>query len=502
MVGRKAGTGAGSSYSRALLASGLTWDAATLDRYLASPTTLVPGTKMAVAVPEAADRQALIAYLVTLKASPKSLAEEVPTAPGPPSPFGDYRNDAPGVRHQIILAQLPAPFATRSVHNAPSVVERPKAAQPLVPPGFSVALFASELENPRLLRVAPNGDIFVAESTANRIRVLRAKDGAAAPDRSEIFAKGLDRPFGIAFYPAGPAPRFVYVANNNSVVRFPYVNGDLQARGPAEPIVAQLSHSIGSHWTRDIVFSKDDSRMFVSVGSGSNVAEDLPARSPQQIHDWEAVHGLGAAWGDEESRADVLVFDPLGKSAATFATGIRNCVGLAVNPRSGDLWCSTNERDGLGDDLVPDYATRVRSGAFYGWPWFYLGNHPDPRHPGERLDLAAKVTVPDVLLAAHSASLQMAFYDGTMFPPDYRGSAFAAFHGSWNRAQRTGYKVVRLLFKDGEPTGAYEDFITGFVVDAGHVWARPVGVAVAHDGALLLSEDGNGTIWRVAYPGH
>jgi hypothetical protein len=228
------------------------------------------------------------------------------------------------------------------------------------------------------------------------------------------------------------------------------------------------------------------------------VADEMPRWPVARARSWGQAHGLGATWGDEEGRADVRVFDPDGKHDRVFAAGIRNCVGLAVEPVTGELWCSTNERDGLGDNLVPDYLTSVREGAFYGWPWFYLGDHEDPRRAGERPDLSGIVTVPDVLVQPHSASLQMAFYDGTMFPAAYFGDAFAAFHGSWNRAERTGYKVVRVRFKDGHPTGEYEDFLTGFVVDADRVWGRPVGVAVAHDGALLVSEDANGTLWRVS----
>jgi glucose/arabinose dehydrogenase len=347
--------------------------------------------------------------------------------------------------------------------------------------------------------MAPNGDLFVAESSSNRIRVLRAKDGAATPETQQIFAKGLDRPFGIAFYPPGPEPRFVYVGNVNSIVRIPYRNGDLTARGPAETLVGKLAETTGGHWTRDLAFSADGTRLFVSVGSGSNVAEGLPTKSAADIQVFELAHGRGATWGDEVWRADVLVTDPEGKNLRPFATGIRNCVGLALQSRTGDLWCSTNERDGLGDDLVPDYVTRVGEGQFFGWPWFYLGANPDPRHAGERADLRSQIALPDVLIAPHSASLQMAFYGGQMFPPDYRDSAFVALHGSWNRSRRTGYKVVRVLLHEGAPTGEYEDFMTGFVVDGSHVWGRPVGVAVARDGALFVSEDGNGTIWRVSY---
>jgi len=415
--------------------------------------------------------------------------------------YGDWKADAPGIRRKITAADLPPPFATPAVRETARVIAQPPDARLSVPAGFSVTLFADHLDNPRAIRVAPNGDIFVAESSAGRVRVLRASDGAAKPERSEVFASGLNRPFGIAFYPPGPNPQFVYVGNTDSVVRFPYKSGDLTASAPAETIVAELGAATGNHWTRDIAFSPDGKRMFLSVGSATNVAENMPHWSEDQVKQWEAGNGLGAAWGNEAGRADVLVFDPQGQGRRIFAAGIRNCVGLAFEPKTGDVWCSTNERDGLGDNLPPDYLTRVREGAFYGWPWYYIGNHEDPRHPGERPDLASKVTVPDVLIQPHSAPLEMAFYEGGMFPADYRGSAFAALHGSWNRHLRTGYKIVRAIVKDGVPTGEYEDFVTGFVTEDGSVWGRPVGVATAKDGALLFSEDGNGTIWRVSYSG-
>ncbi len=286
------------------------------------------------------------------------------------------------------------------------------------------------------------------------------------------------------------------------MVRYPYRSGDLKARGKAEVIVRNLAGAGGravqrGHITRDIVFSKDGRQMFVSVGSASNDGEGMGKRDPAAIARWEAEHGLGSAWGNETDRAAVLVFDPDGKNRRVFASGLRNCVGLAMHAQTGDLWCSTNERDGLGDDLVPDFITRVRDRAFYGWPWYYLGANEDPRHRGERPDLKDKITLPDVLIQAHSASMGMVIYDGDQFPSEYRGDAFAAQHGSWNREKRTGYKVVRALLQDGVPTGEYEDFMTGFVVNDSSVWGRPVGVAVAHDGALLVSEDGNGTMWRV-----
>ncbi len=418
--------------------------------------------------------------------------------------FADWRRDAPGVQRHLVPSDMPKPFASRSASNAPSVVDPPAGAWPRVPPGYRVARFATGLENPRMLRVAPNGDVFVAETTPGRIRVLRAADGAAQVERETVFAGDLDGPFGIAFYPPGPDPRWVYVATTNSVVRFAYRNGDLVAGGPPQVVVPQLSETVGDHTTRDVQFSLDGRRMFVSVGSGSNAGADIGRRSAAQIRQWEAGRLVGAAWGDEADRADVLAFDPSGQGRRIFADGIRNCVSLAVQPTTGALWCATNERDGLGDNLVPDYVTRVREGGFYGWPWYYIGANEDPRHAGERPDLAGRVSLPDVLLQPHSAPLGLAFYapavrtGAATFSPDVVGDAFVALHGSWNRARRTGYKIVRVRLHDGVPDGTYEDFLTGFVVDDDSVWGRPVGVAVAHDGALLVTEDANGTVWRVA----
>ena len=411
--------------------------------------------------------------------------------------FGNWHLDKPGTLRLIRPQDLPAPGATRSVANFSHVVPKPPDAAPKVPPGFKIALFAAGLSGPRIIRVAPNGDIFVAETGAGRIRVLRAADGAAQPAKNVVFASGLNRPFGIAFYPSGDNPRWVYVANTDSVVRFPYHSGDLEAAGTPEIVVPSLPNGQG-HSTRDIVFTPDNARMLVSVGSLSNDAEGM-GDPPDGLEHWIAGHPLGATWGVETDRAAVLVFDPEGKDRQLFATGIRNCVGLAIQPATGVPWCSTNERDGLGDDLVPDYVTRVHEGGYYGWPWYYIGSHEDPHHAGQRPDLRDKVTTPDVLIAAHSASLGLAFYQGSNFPPDYRGDAFAAEHGSWNRSKRTGYKIIRIRLKNGLPSGEYEDFVTGFVVDDSQVWGRPVGVAVAHDGALLISEDGNGTIWRITH---
>jgi glucose/arabinose dehydrogenase len=409
--------------------------------------------------------------------------------------YGDWQSDSPGIRRLIRPEDLPAPGASRSSSNRADVVGRPEGALPAVPDGFEVSLFASDLDQPRTLRVAPNGDVFVAESGGGRISVFRAAGDASAEQEANSFADGLNRPYGIAFYPPGPEPRYVYVAEPGRVVRFPYESGDLEAGGPGEIVVDDLP--TGGHWTRDVAFSPEGDRMLVSVGSRSNAGESMGRMSAEEIATYEAAQGLGAAWGNEEDRAAVLAFDPDGGNRTTFATGIRNCSGLAVQPETGDLWCATNERDGLGDNLPPDYVSRIGEGRFYGWPWYYIGDNEDPRHAGARPDLAGKVAVPDVLIQPHSAPLGMTFYDGDTFPDDYRGDGFAALHGSWNRGSRTGYKVVRIVIEDGVPTGEYEDFMTGFVVDDGDVWGRPVGVAVTQDGALLVSEDGNGTIWRV-----
>ena len=507
VIGRPAASLPNFGYTKALLGSHLTWDAATLDKFLSGPGLLVPGTAMPIPVPNPADRRDLIAFLGTLGPIAPPEQRLNPASIPRVSSAGDWQNDAPGVRHRVRVEDLPAPFATVSAGNNPRVVDQPAGAKLSVPAGFQVKLFASDPAAPRLLRTAPNGDIFIADTRSGQVRVLRTVDGADAPSENSIFATDLQGPFGIAFYPLGGDPRWVYVANLNSLVRFPYRNGDLKARGPAEVVVPLLADSIGGHSTRDVAFSLDGRRMFISVGSGSNVAEGLPPKSPAEIREWEAAHGRGAAWGFERNRADVLVTDPEGRQdLRPFATGIRNAVGIAVQPGTGDLWVSVNERDALGDDLVPDYVTHVREGGFYGWPWWYMGNHQDPRHAGERPDLDGQTTSPDVPEQAHSASLQMTFYPAdasgpAAFPAEYRGDAFVALHGSWNRTGRTGGKVVRILLRNGAATGEYEDFLTGWVIDDGHVWGRPVGVTVAHDGALLVTEDGNNTIWRVSHSG-
>ena len=414
--------------------------------------------------------------------------------------FGDWRKDKPGVRRLITPADLPPPNVTPSVTGFPETVPMPAGAKPTVPAGFSVEMVTAGLNGPRVVRVAPNGDIFVAESMANTVRVLRAGAGGAGPSSNEVFLSGLSQPYGIAFYPLGANPQWVYIANSDSLVRVPYANGDLKARGKPERIVERIPWQ--HHWTRDIAVSPDGKRIFYSVGSGSNVALDMfPIPLDAPFEEFKKTHPLGAAWDTEERRGTVLSFDPDGKNEKIFATGLRNCAGVTVQPATGQLWCVVNERDLLGGDTPFEYATHVQEGKFYGWPWYCIGGHQDPRHKGARPDLKDQVTIPTVLMQAHSAPLQIAFYEADAFPAEYKGSAFVTMHGSWNRTQRTGYKVVRLLFNNGKATGEYEDFMTGFVVSDSQVWGRPVGVAVAKDGSLLVSEDGAGTLWRVARQG-
>jgi glucose/arabinose dehydrogenase len=438
-----------------------------------------------------------MAMAILVAAAGTTVAQERDTVRVGEAAYGDWRDDAPGVRRLIRPEHMEAPGASRSSASRAGMGGRSKDVRPHVPDGFEVTLFAEGLSRPRIIKVAPNGDVFVAESDSGQIRVFRSDDGATEAADSSVFASGLRSPYGIAFYPPGPDPEHVYVAQVDSVIRFPYDRGDLEARGSPETVVDGLP-SGGSHWTRDIAFSPDGRQMFVSIGSASNVASGMRELSPEELAGHEARYGLGAAWGEELERAVVLAFGPDGSGRRSYATGIRNCSGLAVQPETADLWCATNERDGLGDNLPPDYATRVGDGEFYGWPWYYIGGNQDPRHHGARPELAAQVAVPDVLFQPHSAPLGIAFYDGDAFPEDFHGDGFVALHGSWNRASRTGYKVVRILMENGKPTGEYEDFMTGFVLESGNVWGRPVGVAVARDGALLISEDGSGTIWRVA----
>ena len=416
------------------------------------------------------------------------------------SALDDWRGDAPGVRRHIKLSDLPAPVMSgtdpeASVAKPAELVAPPQGAAPRVPDGFAVSVFATGFKQPRTLRVAPNGDIFLSESGTGRVLVFQASDSGAAASQPHVFAENLDRPYGIAFLPPAD-PQYVYVAAANQVVRYPYRAGALEAAGPAEVILRNLPTK--RHWTKDLAVSRDGQRLFLSVGSASNLGVGgMPEMTPERIRQFEETHGRGAAWGEEENRAVVRVFGPDGKDIRNYATGLRNCSGLAMQPGTDNLWCVVNERDHVGPDAVPDFMARLEDGAFYGWPWYAIGDREDPALTGKRPELKGNVKVPEVLFHAHSSALSAAFYDGDAFPGDYRGSAFVALHGSHSRPQMTGYKVVRVLMQGGRPTGAYEDFMTGFVLDSNRVWGRPAGVAVTRDGALLVSDDANGTIFRV-----
>jgi glucose/arabinose dehydrogenase len=428
----------------------------------------------------------MLAFASIASAVPAFVSAQSGTTITGQAAFTDYSQEHPGVRRKITLADLPEPKPDESVDNGPSLIPRPQGAWPVAPKGFKVDLYAEGFTEPRLIRTAPNGDLFLADSHAGAVRVLRGVGADGKVKTTETFASGLDHPFGIAFYPSGPNPKWVYIANTTSVVRFPYKAGDLKASAAPETIVpvlpgyAQLRG--GGHWTRDVAFSQDGNRMFISVGSASNV--DDTDTHPGEFH-----------------RADVLEYSPEGKFVKIFASGLRNCVGEAINPTTGQLWCSTNERDRLGDNLVPDYITSVKEDGFYGWPWWYMGGHQDPRLVGKHPELKSKVITPDVILQPHFASLEMTFYTGKEFPTSYDGDGFAAEHGSWNRARRAGYEVIRIPMRNGHATGEYEDFLTGFVTPDGQVWGRPVGVTVANDGSLFVTDDGSKSVWHITYSG-
>lgn len=367
--------------------------------------------------------------------------------------------------------QLPAPFTTKSAGNGPSESKPLAGFLPSVPAGFRINIFAKDFKQPRFLAVAPNGDIFLADTGAGKVVILRDPRHTGGAQEREDFAQGLNRPFGIAFH-----DDYVYVGNSGEVVRFRYDKKTSKRLGDAEHVL-DLPPG-GGHFTRTLAFSNDGSKLYVSVGSSSNI-------------DFEK----------DQRRAAVLVCDPDGKNSRVFASGLRNAVGLAVEPLTGDVWVSVNERDELGDNLPPDYFTSIKDGGFYGWPYSYIGDNVDPRVKPQKPELVARAIIPDVLLGAHVAPLQFAFYTGKQFPESYRGGAFVAEHGSWNRASRAGYQVAFVAFKDGKASADPVPFLTGLVPDPGgrNVNGRPVGVAVAPDGALLVSDDGAGVVYRVSY---
>ena len=384
---------------------------------------------------------------------------------------GTPEGTPPLQKYHITPGDLPTP--TSGVANPPEVVDKPAGAELRVPPGFSIDVFAdgTGFQTLRNLIEAPNGDLFAADFSANTITLLRDTNNDGKVDERKVVASGLSGPFGLAI-----SNGYFYVGNTGSVVRWKFVPGDTTLSGTPEKIATLPTG--GGHVTRSLAFSEDGSKLYVTIGSASNV--DV-----------------------EQGRALIRVMSPDGTGDRVFASGLRNPVGLAIRPGTDEVWAGVHERDMLGDDLVPDYVTRVQDGGFYGWPYAYIGPNEDPRRKGEQPDLVKKAIVPDVLLQSHSAPMGLAFYTGTQFPADYRTDAFLALHGSWNRKNRTGYKVVRIIVRDGKPTGEYEDFVVGWSLGEGQskVWGRPVAIVVRKDGSMLITDDAHNLIWRVTYKG-
>ena len=387
---------------------------------------------------------------------------------------------APGKGERIVIKpeSLPKPYASDSARNQPKVIPAPVDAKLNLPPGFQAEVFAEgDFRNPRWIIEGTNGDLFLSDARANTIFLLRDvnKDNKI-DNRTERFKliEGLNRPFGMAINNG-----YFYVGNTDGVVRYKYKVGETKISAAAEKIADLPAQGYNNHWTRNLLFSTDGKKLYVSVGSGTNVDVE-----------------------SDQRRAAISEYNPDGTGHRIYASGIRNPIGLAWNPTTKELWTAVNERDGLGDDLVPDYATAVQDGGFYGWPYLYIGGNVDPRRADDLKNIRLKsATVPDVLFEAHCAALGLVFYTGKMFPKEYQGDAFVAMHGSWNRSLRTGYKVVHIPMKNGKPQGGYENFMTGWVTDTASkdVWGRPVGLLVKSDGSLLVVDDGANKIWRITY---
>lgn len=398
------------------------------------------------------------------------------------------QNDLPDSQYEpgtgpVDKLRLPAPFATPSVRNTSKVIGWPKGKMPTAAPGFEVSLFAEGLNNPRSTYILPNHDVLVVQAirefpdrpdkSANRITLFRDTDNDGKPDMREVFLTGLNMPHGMLL-----VGDWFYVGNTNGVVRYPYRAGQTKIDGKGEKI---LDLPVGGHYTRNLLADPAGKKIYIAVGSASNVDEENQ-------------------WEKDPRRAGIVEINPDGGGARIFANGLRNAVGMDWQPTTKALWTVVNERDLLGDDLVPDYLTSVRDGAFYGWPYSYFGQHEDPRKKGQRPDLVAKAVKPDYALGAHVAALGLAFYNGKSFPARYHGGAFIGMHGSWNRSKMVGYKVAFIPFQNGQPAGPVEDILTGFTADRDKFEAhgRPVGVTVAPDGSLLVADDGGGKIWRVS----
>jgi glucose/arabinose dehydrogenase len=402
--------------------------------------------------------------LITALAVTPALAQTGPNEP----------NEAVGQHYLITGDDLPAPYATESVSNSGDLNSIPDPPVLNLPEGFTVNLYATGFDHARWLATAPNGDIFLAESREGHIMVLRDADGDGVAETQTVYWSHMNRPTGMVFRDDG-----LYVADTDAVWRFAYGDGDLEA--DSAPLRMTVSDALGGsrgHWTRTLAFAPDGSDFYVAVGSRDNESiESAP-------------------------RATIQIFEDGSSEPRTFASGLRNAVGIAFHPVTDELYTVVNERDGYGDDLVPDYFTRVRDGDFYGWPYAYSGANPSPEYGDRAPELVAQSLEPDVMFQSHSAPLGLVFYDGAMFPADYQGDALVSLHGSWNRSVPAGYKIVRIRFEDGRPVGGYENFATGFWFagekDA-ELYGRPVGMTVTADGALLIADDGADVIWRIAY---
>lgn len=384
---------------------------------------------------------------------------------------GVARADKETPKRVVLKAgDLPKPYATPNASNGGKLVPRPPDAELKLPAGFHAEVFAENFENPRWIATAPNGDLFVAEAAGGRVTVLRpGADGK--PAQRDVFVEELTRPFGIVFY-----KQWIYIATPNAVLRYSYKEGQLRAEGEPETILSKLPAD-GGHWTRALAVNPKTDKMYISIGSSKD-------------------------WGEEKEprRATVCEFNPDGSAFRIYAAGLRNVLGLACHPKTGEVWATVQERDALGDDLVPDYVTSVKENGFYGWPYSYIGANPDPRLPAKP-ELTATTLVPDVLLVSHTAAMCLTFYTGTQFPKPYRGDAFVALHGSGNRSKRVGYSIIRVPFKGNKPAGGYEDFVTGWMLgeDDPRIWGRPMGLTQGKDGSLYMVDDGASKVWRIFY---
>jgi glucose/arabinose dehydrogenase len=394
--------------------------------------------------------------------------------------FTDYTKEQPGVCRTLHASDLPVPFATTSATNYSTQVPRKNGQLPIVPPGFQVTLYATGFSYARYLLAAANGDIFLAQQNSSPIVVLRGVNAAGAAVSQTTYASGLDSPYGMAFYPSAASPQYLYVANTTSLQRFPYTLGDTTASAPPTTLATDLPAN--GHVTRSLVFTNEATpRLLIGVGSANNLTNTDTDSS-------------------EFRRANILAYSVAGTFQSIFASGTRNPVGLTLDP-SGQVWTSVNERDGLGDNLPADYVTHITENGFYGWPWYYNDPNPDPRLPNNHPELASQTITADTLLQPHFAPLQIAFYTGQQLPTPYHGDLFVASHGSWNKAIRSGYELLRVRMANGVATGVYEDFMTGFVNSDGTVWGRPAGVCIGADGAIYVADDASNSIWRITYIG-